>query len=110
MTLVYNKLVRDKIPKILESKGKEFSIEFYHDDKKYLEALRKKLVEETDEFAESNCSIEELADIEEVIHAILKFKGISYEEFEKLRLKKLKERGAFDNRIRLLSVEEENQC
>lgn len=110
MTLVYNKLVRDKIPKILENKGKEFSIEFFHDDKKYLEALRKKLVEETDEFAESNCSIEELADIEEVIHAILKFKGISYDEFEKLRLKKLKERGAFDNRIRLLSVEEENQC
>ena len=110
MTLVYNKLVRDKIPKILEDKGKEFSIEFYHDDKKYLEALRRKLIEETDEFAESNCSVEELVDIEEVIHAILKFKGISYEEIEKLRLKKLKERGAFDNRIRLLSIEEESQC
>ena len=110
MTLVYNKLVRDKIPKILEDKGKEFSIEFYHDDKIYLEALKRKLIEETDEFAESNCSVEELVDIEEVIHAILKFKGISYEEFEKLRLKKLKERGAFDNRIRLLSIEEESQC
>ena len=47
---------------------------------------------------------EELADLEEVLRAILDSKGVSYEEFENIRLKKVEKRGAFKDRVYLESV------
>lgn len=100
----YDKLVRDKIPKIIESEGRK---PYYHkieDDKKFLNYLDKKLLEESEEFSTTH-DIQELADILEVINAILKLKQHSFEELEKLRLSKLQMRGGFNSRYILTKVE-----
>lgn len=52
--------------------------------------------------------MEELADLEEVLRAILDVKGVSYEEFEKLRKAKFEKRGAFKKKIFLESVSEKD--
>ena len=94
----YNKLVRDKIPKIIESKeGRSCKVKILNNEE-YLIELNKKIQEELQEYLESG-EIEELADLEEVLRAILDSKGISYEDFEKIRLEKVNKRGAFKNKI-----------
>ena len=100
----YNKLVRDKIPEIIEKSGKTCMWEVSPDDK-YTEMLNMKLLEEVNEYLESG-SIEEIADINEVIKAILESTGISEEEIENIRLRKLETRGGFKKRIMLKSVDE----
>ena len=70
---VYNKLVRDKIPEIISADNGSICKTRIMDDKEYLKALDAKLQEELCEYLESG-SIEELADLEEVIRAVLKTK------------------------------------
>ena len=101
--ILYNKLIRDNIPNIIANDGKEYNIKQLNDEQ-YIKYLNKKLQEELDEYYE-NDNIEELADIVEIIYAILNHHGVSRERFEELRLKKRKERGGFENKICLLSVE-----
>ena len=101
----YQKLVRDNIPAIIEQKEKCSCITRVLDDKEYLEELNKKIQEELAEYLESG-EIEELADLEEVLRAILDSKGVSYEEFEKIRKAKVNKRGAFKDRIYLEGIEE----
>lgn len=102
MEKVYGKLVRDKIPKIINESGKECIIEIM-DDEEYEGELNKKLVEEVKEYIESE-NIEEIADILEVIYSILEFKNISIEEVEKIRLEKREKRGGFERKIKLIKV------
>ena len=104
-TIHYNKLVRDRIPEIIEKEGKIAKIDFAKDDNLYLDLLSKKLVEESQEFA-LNKDDNELADILEVLLAILHFKKLSFTGLEKIRLKKNAERGGFQKRIILLSTNE----
>lgn len=66
----YNKLVRDRIPEIIEDSGKTCEVEVI-DDKTYLEMLDEKLTEELNEYCESH-NIEELADLLEVVYATAK--------------------------------------
>lgn len=94
---IYNKLVRDNIPEIMINNGAK-PVTKILEDKEYYEELKKKLLEETKEFLESD-EIEEIADIEEVILAILKFKNTSFEEMEKIRKEKVIKRGSFDKKI-----------
>ena len=102
---VYNKLVRDKIPEIIKNKdGKAFKIKIL-EDSEYLNALNLKLQEELKEYLESK-DIEELADLEEVIRAILDARNVSYENFENVRKAKVNKRGAFKEKIFLESVED----
>lgn len=101
---VYNKLIRDKIPKIIEKSGKRYEIKIL-DNSEYIESLNRKLQEELNEYYEDG-EVKELADMVEVIYAILKHKGISIEEFEKIRLSKREERGPFDKKIFLVSTED----
>ncbi|MFW6270261.1 MAG: phosphoribosyl-ATP pyrophosphohydrolase [Bacillota bacterium] len=98
----YNKLIRDKIPEIIEQNGKDYEIEVL-DDERYIEALQKKLQEELDEYIESE-EVMELADLVEIIYAILDVEGISREEFEEMRLDKKEERGGFEEKILLKKV------
>jgi predicted house-cleaning noncanonical NTP pyrophosphatase (MazG superfamily) len=91
------KLVRDKIPEIIKSKGEKIKIRIA-DDKEYWEELKKKLKEEVDEFISSE-EPEELADIYEVLHAIYDFKKIDKKFLAELREKKAKERGRFEKKI-----------
>lgn len=69
---VYNKLVRDNIPDIVEQNGEIANTKILNDDE-YSISLREKLLEEVNEFLSNDKdSIEELVDIYEVILAILK--------------------------------------
>ncbi len=95
----YDKLIRDKIPEIIEKSGRSCKTEVLSDEE-CLKYLNKKLLEETNEYLESE-EVEELADLEEVLRAILKLKGVSYEDFEKIRNKKADERGSFDKKLLL---------
>ena len=94
---IYNKLVRDNIPKIMIQNGAT-PITRILSDEEYLTELNKKLLEEVKEYLESG-EIEELADIEEVILAILNIKGLTKDDLEEVRLIKSKKRGSFKKRI-----------
>lgn len=102
MDKVYNKLVRDNIPEIIENDGKKSVIEIM-DENEFIEELNKKLIEEMNEYIEDE-NIEEIADVLEVIHGILGAKGVSFEEVEKTRLRKKQERGGFGKKIKLVKV------
>jgi predicted house-cleaning noncanonical NTP pyrophosphatase (MazG superfamily) len=101
---IYKKLVRDKIPDIIKASGST-PVTRTLNDEEYLDALRKKLVEEASE-ARDNPIVEELADIKEVIMTISKVKGYTAEEIEEARLAKFKKRGGFDKRIFLESTDD----
>ena len=101
----YNKLVRDNIPNIIIENG-EKPITRVLTDEEYIRELNIKIEEEVKEYL-LDFSVEELADIEEVIRAILDYKNVSYEEFENVRLNKVNKRGAFKERIFLERVEDE---
>lgn len=104
---VYNKLVRDKIPEIIVADNGKTCVTRIMEDDEYLESLNTKMQEELKEYLESG-EVEELADLEEVLRAILDIKNVSYEEFEKIRNAKVDKRGAFKKKIFLESVSEKN--
>lgn len=99
----YNKLVRDLISEIIEKNGEE---PVYHvlSEEDYIAELDAKLNEEVKEYQEDK-SLEELADILEVMYAICIARGYSVEELEAKRKEKAKVRGGFDKRILLEYVE-----
>lgn len=100
----YHKLIRDKIPQILEDKGVKYTTHVAK-DLEYWESLVKKLQEEVDEFKDEN-NTEELADILEVIQAICEYKNFSLDELEKERQVKKEKRGGFTKRIILEETED----
>lgn len=102
MTRVYNKLVRDRIPEIVESDGKTCSTEILPDDR-YLQMLDAKLNEELAEYQESK-SLEELADLLEVIRAVVRAHGWTWEQLEQVRTEKAARRGGFEKKIFLKEV------
>ena len=93
----YNKLVRDKIVERIEAKG-ERAVFHIADDAEYWAKLKEKLSEEVGEFLEGE-NIEELADIAEVLDAVLAYKGFTKEELFAEQAKKAEERGRFEKRI-----------
>ena len=99
----YNKLVRDKIPEMIRQQGDSPRVKIL-DDEDYFRALNKKLTEEVAEYLE-NYDIDELVDIAEVIYALVKYKGLSRNDFEHIRLKKYDERGGFDDKMSLVEIE-----
>lgn len=101
--VIYNKLVRDRIPEIIAGDGKKANTRLLN-DKEYLKELIKKLKEEVIEF-ENEPTVEELADLKELIIAIREAMKIHAGELEDVRRKKAAERGRFKKRIFLGSVE-----
>lgn len=101
----YNKLVRDRIPEIIEKSGKKAIVQKL-DDEAYKKFLDEKLVEELQEYLDGD-SVDELADLVEVIHSILKYKRIEITDFYGIQKKKAEERGAFEKRLLLKEVIEE---
>ena len=102
-TTVHNKLVRDKIPQIIRAQGDEPHTRIL-DDGEYRQALLTKLREETEEFAESR-SIEEMADILEVLAALIRLEGFSPEMLKAVRQAKREKNGTFRRRIYLSTVD-----
>jgi predicted house-cleaning noncanonical NTP pyrophosphatase (MazG superfamily) len=104
----YNKLVRDRIPEIIEKEGKTYKTVIL-DDNQFKSELRKKLKEEVQEYLDAQNeqeAVEELADALEVIHALAEAHGVSIEELEQVRKTKAKERGGFEEKIFLIEVED----
>jgi len=99
---IYNKLVRDDIPKVIEESNKKCETEIVRGEELSI-LLNEKLQEEVNEYLESK-DIEELADILEVIHGILHNKGVTIGELEAIRIKKKEERGGFLKGVKLLKV------
>ena len=86
-SITYNKLVRDRIPEIIEKSGNKCVIEILSDEK----------------------YIEELADLLEVIYACAQARGFSLEELENVRATKADKRGAFKDKIFLKETVIENE-
>ncbi|MEK7086344.1 MAG: nucleoside triphosphate pyrophosphohydrolase [Patescibacteria group bacterium] len=91
----YNKLVRNKIPEMLNAKGVSYEKRIASPEE-YKRELIKKLTEEVAEFSEAG-DPEELADVLEVIESLRDLP--EYKDVETLRLKKREERGGFNDRI-----------
>ncbi|SER27901.1 nucleoside triphosphate pyrophosphohydrolase [Natrinema salaciae] len=104
MAREYDKLVRDRIPEIIERNGEVPVVRTASDDGEYEASLVEKLREEVEEYAESR-EREELADILEVVRAIREVEGLSDRELRELRNRKAEERGGFRERVILERVE-----
>lgn len=105
--MVLPKLVRDKIPDIIRASGKECEIEILSDED-YIKALDAKLDEELAEYHESH-SLEELADLMEVIFAVAKARGYRPHALTAASCDKYKERGGFISRILLKEIKEKDE-
>lgn len=102
MTKIYNKLVRDRIPEIIKSTGKT-PLTATLSQETYIYMLDQKLAEELAEYQESK-SFDELADLIEVIAAVAKARGCSWEQLMKLCMEKRSMRGGFEKKILLMEV------
>ncbi len=100
----HNKLVRDKIPDVLKQKGIEY-VTRNIEKNEYFGRLIDKLKEEVEELAK-DVNEEEIADILEVLNAVIEEKGFSKDSIEEKRIKKLSERGGFRDKIILEQTEE----
>ena len=98
----YNKLVRDRIPEIIEASGKACITEVLSDED-YLRMVDAKLDEELAEYHQDQ-NIEELADLLEVIHAATIARGYTVEQLEQIRAEKAAKRGGFEKRLLLKDV------
>ena len=100
----YFKLVRDRIPEIIEASGKTCKTGILSDDE-YLKMLDLKLDGELAEYHKDQ-NLEELADLVEVIYAVAKAHGYTLEELERVRAEKAAKRGGFEKKILLKEVAE----
>ena len=96
------KIVRDRIPEIIMNSGKTPIFEAVSVEDAII-GLEEKLSEELTEYLEDH-SLEEMADLLEVMHGILFLKGIDWSEVEKVRIQKRDERGGFEDRLLLKDV------
>lgn len=100
---IHKKLVRDRIPELIEAQGKKCEFRTL-DQAEFLLELNWKLEEELAEYMESG-TVEELADLFEVIQTILRVKGISKKKLEEIMAEKREERGGFEKKLFLIKVE-----
>lgn len=100
------KLVRDLIPKIIESEGRK-AVTRIANNEEYMQLLLNKLTEEVEELsnAKEKEVVNECADIIEVLDAILKFRGYSLKEALERKAEKRLERGGFENKVVLRKIE-----
>ena len=101
----YRKLVRDRIPEIIEATGKTCVTEVLPVEE-YLKMIDAKLDEELAEY-HNDQNIEELADLLEVIYAATLARGYSIDELESVRTEKAAKRGGFEKKLLLLEVQED---
>jgi predicted house-cleaning noncanonical NTP pyrophosphatase (MazG superfamily) len=102
----YNKLVRDRIPEIIRQSGNQCEVANMS-EVEFSQALREKLLEEAQEAAVATPEnlVSELADLQEVIDALLTVYGIEREDVLTQQRRKRVERGGFDQRLRLLHTD-----
>ena len=104
--IVYNKLIRDRIPEIIAGSGKAYEIETMPADE-FECSLLEKLVEEAREVQQADREHikTELADLSEVLDTLLALQGISRQGLRAEKRRRRKERGGFEKRLKLLWTE-----
>ncbi|MFJ3389876.1 MULTISPECIES: phosphoribosyl-ATP pyrophosphohydrolase [unclassified Lysinibacillus] len=105
---IYNKLVRDLIPQVIEEQGKTCSIRVLEQGE-HLEEIKVKMQEEALEFLEAASpkeAVEELADILELVHTAIQMYDVPYEQLEQIRTQKKSQRGGFSKGIYLVEVKD----
>ena len=100
----FRKLIRDRIPEIMAANG-EKAVTRVLSDEEFLTALENKLLEEVQEMRTGADKKMELADIYEVLDALIQVYGFSQEEILELKKKKRMERGGFEKRLFLEGTE-----
>lgn len=100
----YDKLVRDLIPNIIEAEGNVPRTKVVS-NQEVIPYLIRKMKEELAEFEDSG-SIEELADVQEVLNALVMKLGYTTDQLEGIRRQKSLSRGGFNDNIILVSVKE----
>lgn len=106
---IYNKLVRDRIPEIIEKDGKT-PITRVLSEQEYILEVQKKMHEELKEYDKAihtENRLEELADLLELIHAASLLYGANPAELEELRARKAEQRGGFAKGIYLVEVRDD---
>ena len=101
MEKIYNKLVRDNIPTIIEQDN-EVPFTRILNDNDYKKELYKKLKEECDEVIDSKNTfelLEELADLLEVIKSIVQLEDKTIDDIIEIANQKRLKRGGFEKRI-----------
>ncbi|RAV02670.1 nucleoside triphosphate pyrophosphohydrolase [Paenibacillus sp. YN15] len=104
----YNKLVRDRIPEIIRATGRQCRTAILNEED-YRKELLTKLREESREYFAAQSpeeSLEELADLLEVIRALAAVHGATWEQLETLCEKKTEARGGFQDRLFLIDVDD----
>ena len=100
MERVFNKLVRDNIPSIIENNGEKAIYRVLSDDE-YIVELLKKLKEEVGEVLDSTNRderLEELADVFEVIKSIAEYDNSNIDEVIRIADNKREKRGGFSKK------------
>ena len=103
MRTTYGKLIRDRIPEILEAEGLRYEVARL-DDEAFPAALLAKLLEEAGEAAsavDADGLARELADLYEVIDAVLEANGLDGDAVRALQARRRGERGGFERRLEL---------
>jgi predicted house-cleaning noncanonical NTP pyrophosphatase (MazG superfamily) len=104
MKKTYNKLVRDRIPEIIEQDGKRAAFRYLEEDE-VITQLFNKLSEETAELQDAQ-NVEEVADVIEVLFAIAQRYGHDEQQTLERVHHKRQQRGSFQKGIFLEQVEE----
>lgn len=100
MEKIFNKLVRDNIPNIIDNNG-EVAVTRVLDDEEYKKELYKKLLEEANEVINSTEeeTLEELADVLEILSSIASLNNKSIEDIIEIARMKREKRGGFQKRL-----------
>ena len=101
---LFRKLIRDRVPEIIERDGKKANVRVL-DDAEFLTALENKLLEEVQEMRQGADKKTEIADIYEVLDVLIEASGFSKEEISAIQKKKREERGGFDKKLFLESAD-----
>lgn len=108
MKIEYNKLIRDRIPQIIEKAGKQCQVHVLSDDQ-YKTELKRKLIEEANEVNDASIKekiTEEIADVLEIVDALKRAYFISNDEVLAIKNKKAIKNGRFENKLFLEYVME----
>ena len=101
--MTYNKLVRDRIPEIIQAKGGTCKTRILSDEE-YVQKLDRKLGEELAEYLDSH-NPEELADLLEVMYACAALQSLTPADLDRIRAEKAAKRGGFADKILLIESE-----
>jgi predicted house-cleaning noncanonical NTP pyrophosphatase (MazG superfamily) len=102
----YPKLVRDKIPEIVEKRtGRKTRTKIMKSRKEYENFLKAKVIEEANELSKTKDKIhlvEEMSDILEIFDSLIELNKLTFGKIRKIQKQKAKERGGFKKRILML--------